>query len=144
MFTMRKTMRKFDIRNINTKNTYEWTRCNNDSRSIQWRGYVLKYYGGSFEQIIQNKGRYWKWVSPPKNEANRWVFVDPEGKEHMVSNFNGFCKENKLDNGRMYDTYTGKRKHHKQWIAKKLYGVETPCKSNQKDFGRNYDPPARS
>ncbi len=135
-------MRPFDIRNINRVNSYEWSRCNNESRSQYWRSYVEKYYGGTFEQIIQNKGICWKWVAPPDGELNRWVFTDPEGKEHLVSNFKGFCKENDLDDGRMYDTYYGKRKHHKKWKATKLYGTGR-TESFIKNFGRNYGPPAR-
>jgi len=136
-------MRKFDIRNINRVNSYEWTRCNNESRSFAWREMVSKYYGGSFVQEISNKGLYWKWLPPENGEINRWVFIDPEGKEHVVSNFKGFCVENNLDDGRMYDTYYGKRKHHKKWTARKLHGTNLTG-SYIKDFGRNDGPPARS
>lgn len=135
-------MRKFDIRNINRVNSYEWSRCNNESRSHTWRDMVVKYFGGKFEQVVMNKGLYWKW-EPAEGDQPRWIFTDPEGNEHQVSNFKGFCKENNLDNGRMYDTYTGKRKHHKKWTAKKLYGVESSATSRL-NFGRNEEPPARS
>lgn len=135
-------MRPFDIRNINRVNSFEWSRCNNESRSPYWRDYVKKYYGGEFVKVLKNKSLYWEWVKSPDEEMNRWVFVDPEGKEHMVSNFRGFCKENGLDDGRMYDTYTGKRNHHKKWKARKLYG--TGNFPNAKNFGRNDTPPARS
>lgn len=135
-------MRPFDIRNINRINSFEWSRCNNESRAPQWREYVKKYYGGEFVKVLKNKALYWEWVKSTEEEMNRWVFVDPEGKEHMVSNFRGFCKQNGLDDGRMYDTYTGKRNHHKKWTAKKLYG--TGNLANAKDFGRNDKPPARS
>ena len=134
-------MRQFDIRNINVKNTNEWTRCNNDGKSLAWRREVIKYFGGDFVRSHENKSLYWKWIAPPKNEMNKWIFIDPEGKEHRVSNFKGFCKENSLDDGRMYDTYTGKRKHHKKWVARRLYGVES---TGAKDFGRNDFPQARS
>lgn len=134
-------MRQFDIRNINIRNTYEWTRCNNDGRSSIWRNNVLKYFGGDFVQVYENKSQCWKWVPPSKDEMNKWIFVGPDGNEHRVSNFKGFCKENNLDDGRMYDTYTGKRKHHKKWVARRLYGVES---TGSKDFGRNDFPQARS
>lgn len=135
-------MRPFDIRNVNRVNSYEWSRCNNESRASHWREYVQKYYGGTFVKVLKNKALYWEWVKPNDEELNRWVFVDPEGVEHMVSNFRGFCKENNLDDGRMYDTYTGKRNHHKKWKARRLHGVENA--PNAKDFGRNQKPPARS
>lgn len=135
-------MRKFDIRNINRVNSYEWTRCNNEGKSSQWREMVTKYYGGTFSRQLINKTLQWVWKEPESGNINRWIFVDPEGIEHMVHNFKGFCKDNNLDDGRMYDTYTGKRKHHKKWVAKKLYG--TGHSSSAKDFGRNEGPPARS
>ena len=136
-------MRKFDIRNINRIDSYEWSRCNNESRAPMWREAVAKYYGGSFSRKMVNKGVHWVWSPPEDGEVNRWIFIDPEGKEHMVSNFKGFCKENNLDDGRMYDTYNGKRKHHKKWTAKKLHGTGY-TDSNIKNFGRNDGPPPRS
>jgi len=135
-------MRKFDIRNINRLNSYEWSRCNNESRAVQWRAMVEKYYGGRFIETIVNKSKQWIWKKPEDEPMNRWIFTDPEGIEHMVSNFKGFCKENNLDDGRMYDTYTGKRNHHKKWKARKLYG--TGNNPQAKDFGRSEGPPARS
>lgn len=142
ILTKENIMRNFDIRNVNRLNSYEWSRCNNDSRSHQWRSFVEKYHGGHFIEEFVNKGKQWKWVKSEEEAINRWIFVDPEGKEHMVSNFKGFCKENQLDDGRMYDTYTGKRNHHKKWKAKKLYG--TGNFPHSKNFGRNEGPPARS
>lgn len=135
-------MRPFDIRNINRMNSNEWTKCNNDSRSLFWRNWVKKTYGGEFVQSFIGKTKTWQWKSPPDNEIVKWIFIDAEGNEHRVPNFKGFCKENNLDDGRMYDTYTGKRKRHKGWKAVRLYGVEG--KRNAKDFGRELPPPARS
>ncbi len=135
-------MRKFDIRNINRVNSYEWSRCNNESRSNMWREMVVKYYGGKFEQVVANKALYWKWVEDSENQP-RWIFIDPEGNEHSVSNFKRFCQEHNLDDSRMYDTYNGKRKHHKKWTVKKLYGVKSTA-TFRRDFGRNEPPPARS
>ena len=136
-------MRNFDIRNINRVNSYEWTRCNNESRSEMWRAMVVKYYGGSFSRQIVNKALQWVWNKREGSDINRWIFIDPDGFEHMVVNFKGFCKENGLDDGRMYDTYTGKRNHHKKWKAKKLFGTQSKS-TGTKDFGRSEGPPARS
>lgn len=135
-------MRPFDIRNINRVNSNEWTKCNNDSRSFSWRTWVCETYGGNFAKERSGKSIIWKWNSPPEHDQVKWIFVDGEGSEHRVANFVGFCKEKGLDDGRMYDTYTGKRKHHKGWKATRLYGVEG--RVNPKDFGRNLPPPARS
>lgn len=135
-------MRPFDIRNVNRPNSYEWSRCNNDSRATFWRGWVCQYYGGEFVREFSGKTQVWKWNSPPEDEETKWIFIDPEGNEHRVNNFRGFCKEHGLDDGRMYNTYTGARKHHKGWKAIRLYGVEG--KKNPRDFGRNLPPPARS
>ncbi len=84
----------------------------------------------------------WEWQMLPDEEMVKWIFTDSEGNQHKVNNFKGFCSEHKLDDGRMYDTYSGKRKTHKGWKASRLYGVEG--RKNPKDFGRNLPPPARS
>ena len=135
-------MRPFDIRNINRVNSNEWTKCNNDSRSGNWRDWVLKYHGGEFVRGSIGKQHIWVWNEPKPEDEVKWIFVDPEGNEHKVGNFIGFCKEHNLDDARMYNTYTGSRKHHKGWKATRLYGVEG--KKNAKDFGRELPPPARS
>lgn len=135
-------MRPFDIRNINRPNSYEWSRCNNDSRALYWRKITCEQYGGEFVQDRIGKALVWVWKAPSEDEQTKWVFTDPEGNQHKVSNFVGFCKEHKLDDARMYNTYTGSRKHHKGWKATRLYGVDG--KKNPRDFGRNLPPPARS
>jgi hypothetical protein len=135
-------MRPFDIRNINTLNTYEWSRCNNDSKCHFWRTWVCQEYGGEFVPARVGKSSNWLWKSPPEEEMAKWVFYNPEGEKIKVSNFIGFCKKNNLDDARMYDTYTGKRKQHKGWKATRLYGIEG--KKNPRDFGRNLGRPARS
>jgi hypothetical protein len=127
---------------VNRVNSYEWSRCNNDSRAINWRSWVCKTYGGEFKEDRLGKMVMWTWIVSSEEELVKWVFTDPEGKEHRVSNFIGFCKEHKLDDARMYNTYTGSRKHHKGWKATRLYGVEG--RLNPRDFGRNLPPPARS
>ena len=135
-------MRPFDIRNVNRLNSNEWSKCNNDSRSPFWRDWVIKTYGGNFRRGFVGKMNAWLWDAPPENEQVKWIFTDKEGNEHRVSNFKGFCKQNDLSDGRMYDTYTGKRKSHKGWKAVRLYGIEG--RKNVWDFGRNLPPPARS
>lgn len=135
-------MRPFDIRNINRLNSYEWSRCNNDSRAIVWRSWVCDTYGGTFNQKFVGKTRCWNWESPPEDQITKWIFIDKDGNQHRVDNFIGFCKQNNLDDGRMYDTYTGKRNHHKGWKVIRLYGIEG--RKNPRDFGRNLPPPARS
>lgn len=137
-----KEMRQFDIRNINRINTNEWSKCNNDGRSSRWRNWVCKNYGGNFHQVFRGKTKIWEWVSPPEDEICKWIFIDESNTEHRVTNFYGFCKEHNLDDARMYDTYTGKRKQHKGWKAKRLYGVEG--RKNPLNFGRELPPPARS
>ena len=135
-------MRPFDIRNINRVNSYEWSRCNNDSRAPFWRKMTCEKYGGKFVQDRVGKALVWVWKEPPEEEQAKWIFTDPEGNQHKVNNFVGFCKEHNLDDARMYNTYTGSRKTHKGWKASRLYGIEG--KKNSRDFGRNLPPPARS
>jgi hypothetical protein len=135
-------MRPFDIRNINRVNSNEWTKCNNDAKSPMWRSWVCENYGGEFERTNSGKTLVWSWKAPPEDEQIKWIFIDEEGNKHRVDKFKTFCRENNLDDARMYDTYTGKRKHHKGWKAIRLYGVEG--RKNALDFGRELPPPARS
>ncbi len=135
-------MRPFDIRNVNRVNSFEWSRCNNDAKANFWRDWVCKIYGGEFFRDRIGKTLVWSWKSPPDEEVVKWIFTHVDGTEKRISNFIGFCKENNLDDGRMYDTYTGKRKTHKGWKATRLYGIEG--RVNPRDFGRNLPPPARS
>ena len=135
-------MRPFDIRNINRPNSFEGSRCNNDSRAPYWRKIICDQYGGEFVQDRMGKALVWVWKAPSEDEQAKWIFTDPEGNQHKVSNFVGFCKEHNLDDARMYNTYSGSRKHHKGWKATRLYGIEG--KKNPRDFGRNLPPPARS
>jgi hypothetical protein len=135
-------VRQFDIRNVNRANSFEWSRCNNDAKASFWRNWVCKTYGGTFSQSRMGKTLVWEWKEPPEDELVKWIFTDPEGNEHRVNNFKGFCTEHGLDDARMYNTYTGSRKTHKGWKATRLYGVEG--RKNPRDFGRNLPPPARS
>lgn len=135
-------MRPFDIRNINRVNSSEWSKCNNDGKSQFWREWVCKNHGGEFKRDRVGKMLVWVWVQPPDGEIAKWIFIDKDGNEYRVNNFRGFCKEHGLDDGRMYNTYTGARKNHKGWRAIRLYGVEG--KKNSRDFGRELPPPARS
>jgi hypothetical protein len=50
------------------------------------------------------KALVWVWKAPSEDEQAKWIFTDPEGNQHKVSNFVGFCKEHNLDDARMYNT----------------------------------------
>lgn len=52
--------------------------------------------------------------------ARTWELVDPGGNEYLISNLKQFCKERGLQDALMHHVATGKRKHHKGWICRRI------------------------
>jgi len=46
-----------------------------------------------------------------------WDFISPTGESIHIYDLKRFCRDNALNSGRMYDVYSGKRNHHKNWKA---------------------------
>ena len=109
-----------NINNINRRNTREWTRVNEDSRSQAHRDAFVSEHGGEF--VYYGKRRGWVWaekVEGPVTPKLKWVFVHPDGKEEIVENLSKFCRKYQLNKAAMYEVYNGKRNHHKQFKLKK-------------------------
>jgi hypothetical protein len=110
-------------RNINIRNTREWVKCNEDSRSFSWRKSVIKKHGGEFVR----KGRYWNWQDTIKEEKNvvanqkpLYIITKPDGGQITIDNLSKFCRENNLNKSTMYLVMNGKRNHHKHFKCSKL------------------------
>jgi len=109
------------MRNVNIKNTREWVRCNEDSRSHHWRNIYIRENDGEFIR----KGRYWLWQektkkNPSKKKKQLYIIRTPDGEEIISNNLSEFCKERDLDNRAMYRVIMGTRSHHKKYTCKKL------------------------
>ena len=109
---------------VNLKNTTEWVRCNDDSRSNLWRQTFIEEHGGEFKK----NGIYWQWfeqTEKPKKEViakqkQLYIFTDPDGKEIITDNLSKFCRENKLNKSTVYLVMNGKRNHHKHFKCRKV------------------------
>ena len=110
---------------INRRNTREWIKCNDDSKSNTWRNEFIEEHGGEF---VQN-GRYWEWKEKTpeiikddriKQERKDYVFINKDGVEFLTDNFAKFCRKNDLNKSAMYKVMSGERTHHKGFTCKKL------------------------
>jgi len=55
-----------------------------------------------------------------KSRALTWLIIDPSGNEQIVVNLNTFCEENNLSQAHMNGVASGKRKHHKGYLVKRM------------------------
>lgn len=115
------------LNDVNRKNTFTWTKCNDDSKSGHFRQVFINKFGGEFTK----NGRYWEWnptkdqlitldasISEPPSQQTQepsktWIFKDKDGNEIRTKNIQEFCKQNKLTRSSLYEVISGKRKHHK-------------------------------
>ena len=109
-----------NISNINKRNTREWVKVNEDSRSHLNRDAFVSKHGGRFSYHGKSKGWVWaeKPEGPPTPKLN-WIFIHPDGKEEIVENLSKFCRKHSLNKAAMYEVYNGKRNHHKNFKLKK-------------------------
>ena len=108
---------------INRRNTRDWIKCNEDTKSGYWRDKFLEEHGGQFIQ----EGRNWKWEetkivedSRIKQERKEFIFINNDGVEFLTDNFTKFCRDNDLNKSAMYKVMSGERTHHKGFTCKKL------------------------
>ena len=110
---------------INTRNTREWVRCNEDTYASRWREKFIEQNGGEF---VPN-GRYWQWhekatIKEEKNDvANQkplYIITKPDGGQVTIDNLSKFCRENQLNKSTMYLVMNGKRNHHKHFKCSKV------------------------
>ena len=109
---------------INSRNTREWIKCNDDSRAGKWRDMFVSEHGGYFI----NEGKQWIWKekeeitedSRIKQERKEFIFINKDGVEFLTDNFTKFCRKNDLNKSAMYKVMSGERTHHKGFTCKKL------------------------
>jgi group I intron endonuclease len=74
--------------------------------------------------------QYGKPISPEHNKKlheaalksviQEWQVTTPNGESFIIKNMNDFCRKNNLSMGAMSMVSSGKRKHHKKYICKKI------------------------
>ncbi len=106
---------------VNKRNTRDWVKCNEDSKSIYWRNLFVKEHGGFFEQ----QGKQWIWKEKTvdnriKQERKEYIFINKNGVEFLTDNFSKFCRKNELNKAAMHQVQSGKRKQHKGFTVTKL------------------------
>jgi len=115
-----------NYRNVNKRNTREWSMANENSRSQAFRNAFVNKYGGAFVFRGQRAGWFWSEQMSTDNifefkkpVKTKWIFTHPDGKEELVENLSKFCRKHNLNKAAMYEVYHGKRNHHKQFKLKK-------------------------
>ena len=123
---------------VNKRNTREWVKMNDNSKSHLNRDRFIKEHGGAFER----EGKEWVWyehsvLAGPKVEVptivpepvtdtrlrqarKEFVFINKDGIEFLTDNFTKFCRKNDLNKSAMYKVMNGDRNHHKGFTCKKL------------------------
>ena len=115
-------------KNVNKRNTREWSMANENSRSQSFRNAFVNKFGGVFNYFGKRVG--WRWLDNPSTfdpssiqlkplPKSKWIFVHPDGKEEIVENLSKFCRKHSLNKAAMYEVYHGKRNHHKKFKLKK-------------------------
>lgn len=101
---------------INKRNTREWVKCNDDSKSNIWRESFISEHGGEF---VKNSG-FWEWRSIHIDEKSRYELTDVDGNITIVENLSKFCRQNELNKGAIHKVINGERTHHKGYTCRKL------------------------
>jgi hypothetical protein len=103
---------------VNKRNTFTWTKINDDARKNHFKEEFLKKFGGTF--VAQNDGLViWKQhMSEEKPPVRIISLINPKGEVVEVQNFTKYCRDNDLSRSAMYEVLKGKRNQHKGFTAK--------------------------
>jgi hypothetical protein len=114
-----------NLNNVNKPNTREWSLFNGNSKEKLNRAKFLEKHGGEFKQT--SKG--WVWESgvkkliqftTPKKKRTIYIFTDKEGIKYITDNFEGFCRDRKINSSAMYDVISKKRKSFKGFTVERI------------------------
>lgn len=98
---------------VNIRNSFTWTKINDDARSSYWRNLFVNEHGGLF---TSENGKF---VWAKTEEIRKILVTKPDGTLDEVTNFAKYCREHDLNKGAMYEVIKGSRNHHKGFIATK-------------------------
>lgn len=114
-----------NLNNVNKRNTREWAYFNGNARGENNRAKFVQKHGGEFKQ----KDNEWVWESNvrktlafthTKKKRTIYIFTDKEGIKYITDNFEGFCRDRKINSSAMYDVISGKRKTFKGFTVERL------------------------
>ena len=116
------------LNDVNRRNSFTWTKCNDDAKSGFFRQTFINKFGGKFER----KDRTWEWTptqeeiiylepsiseppisNEPQEPSKTWLFKNIDGNIIKTKNIQEFCKQNALTRSSLYEVISGKRKQHK-------------------------------
>jgi len=105
-----------DKETVNIQNSRVWIKCNQDTRSNQWRNKFISEHGGEFVTV----GRSWKWQNIHIEDKSKYELKDSDGKITIVENLSKFCRENELNKSAIHKVINGERTHHKGYTCRKI------------------------
>lgn len=114
-----------NLENVNKPNTREWSLFNGNSKENQNRAKFLEKHGGEFKRTPKG----WVWesnvkkiiqFSSPKKKRTIYIFTDKDGIKYITDNFEGFCRERKINSSAMYDVISKKRKSFKGFTVERI------------------------
>jgi hypothetical protein len=114
-----------NLNNVNKKNTREWSFFNENARGEHNREKFMEKYGGEFTKSAAG----WIWNSKikktidfahTKKKRTIYIFTDKEGIKYITDNFEGFCRDRKINSSAMYDVISGKRKTFKGFTVERI------------------------
>lgn len=120
-----------NLDNVNKRNTREWALFNGNSKGHNNRTRFTQKYGGEFKQV----GREWRWESRvkktiefahTKKKRTIYIFTDKDGIKYITDNFEGFCRDRKINSSAMYDVISGKRKTFKGFVVERIQPEDKP------------------
>jgi hypothetical protein len=114
-----------NLNNVNKLNTKEWALFNGNSRGAQNRAKFVNKYGGEFKKTPHG----WAWESgvkkviqfpTTKKKRTIYIFTDKEGIKYITDNFEGFCRDRKINSSAMYEVISKKRKTFKGFTVERI------------------------
>jgi hypothetical protein len=120
-----------NLNNVNKRNTKEWSFFNGNARGENNRAKFVEKHGGEFRW----NGKEWLWESKirktmefvhTKKKRTIYIFTDKEGIKYITDNFEGFCRERKINSSAMYDVISGKRKSFKGFTVERIHPQDQP------------------
>lgn len=117
--------------NVNRRNTREWSYFNENSKAAFNRTKFTEKYGGFFTKTAIG----WTWNPKLKKKIEFahtgkkrtiFIFTDKEGIKYITDNFEGFCRERKINSSAMYDVISGKRKTFKGFTVERIHPTDKP------------------
>ena len=109
---------------VNRRNTKEWIKCNDNSKSHIHRQNFIEEHGGEF---VKN-GKFYTWQNIHSSETHEakdkkplYEFKDKNGVTYLADNLMKFCRQYDLNKSAIYKVMNGERSHHKGFSCRKVY-----------------------